>query len=129
MATFGEIHSYTVQAAADLRQVQYHVMRFAAAGTTNIASHSAAAFTVGPIGFLQNKPNSGQAANIGYLGESKVVAGAAITAGVLLSTDGSGRAVAAASGDVIVGRALEAAGAAAEVIRALIFPVYRIGTL
>ena len=126
MATFGDVTAYTVRAAADLRTSQYHIMRFSAAAQTNIASHSGAASTAGPIGVLLNKPNSGQAATIGFFNESKVVAGAAITAGAWFTTNGSGRAVVAASGDMVVGRVLEAPTADVEIVRGLLFPSFRL---
>ena len=42
-------------------------------------------------GILQNTPASGQAADVGIMGISKVVAGAAITAGANLMCDTAGR--------------------------------------
>lgn len=127
MAEYGRVSAYTVaQAAADLRTKEHHIMRFVSATTTDIASNAAAAFAVGAIGVLINKPNSGQSASIGCNGESKVVVGAAVTAGRALATNGSGRAVHAGSGDLVIGRALEAGGADGEVIRAMIFPPFRL---
>ena len=127
MADHGKVDAYTVsQAAADLTATQYHILRYASATTTNIASNAAAAFAVGAIGVQQNKPNSGQSVQVGYMGETKLVGGAQLTAGRLLASNGSGRAAHAASGDLCIGRALEACGADGEVFRAMIFPPFRL---
>ncbi len=122
MTSFGEIMGYTSKAAADLRTHQYHLARATGAGTCNVASEAAGGAN-DLIGVLQNKPNTNQAAHIGVQGESKVVAGGSITANVWITTNGSGRAAAAVSGDNVVGLALEAAGGDGDRIRVYIFPV------
>jgi len=72
---------------------------------------------------VQNVPKSGQYATVAYAGPSKVVAGAAITYGNLLTCDASGRAIVCVSGSYVLGRAIEAAGAAGDVISAVLFTV------
>lgn len=52
------------------------------------------------------------------LGDCKVTAGAAVSLGARITTNGSGRAVAAASGDVVIGFAREAAAADGDIITA-----------
>lgn len=116
MSDFGRLMARSMDAAADMRTNQWHILRAAAAGTTNVASNPAGQ-AADVIGVLFNKPNSGQAASVIVGGESKVVAGGSITANTLLTTNGSGRAAAATSGDFILGMALEAASADGEVIR------------
>lgn len=129
MAGFGEVMALSASAAADLSAAQYHILRWTGAGTVNIASHAAATAVLGAMGVLQNKPGNGQAATVGYFGESKVVAGGALTVNTLITNNGSGRAAAAGSGDIVVGRVLDTAGADGDVVRALIFPTFRmIGT-
>lgn len=115
-----ELPGFTAQAAADLTNTRYHILRWAAAGTTNIASHAAATAVLGAIGVQQNVGTSGQAVKVSYTGQSKVVAGGAVTANVLITNNGSGRAAAATSGDIVVGRALEAATQDGDVIRCLL---------
>lgn len=122
MASIGELKTLTLQAAADLRTQQYKIMRMVNAGTCNVAS-LATAFSM--IGVLQNKPNSGQAATIAYGGEAKVVAPGVVAAGIPVTCDGSGQLTAAASGDMVIGRTLEASANAGEVIRCLITVPYR----
>ena len=62
-------------------------------------------------GILQNKPTSGQAADVGFIGISKANAGGTIAAGAILMTNASGQLIAwtAGSGYAQVGQALEAA--------------------
>jgi hypothetical protein len=71
---------------------------------------------------LQNKPKSGEPATVFDGGISKVVAGGAITAGDIITTNGSGRAAVVTSGQMAGGRALTAAGADGEFIDAKLFP-------
>lgn len=123
MATYQEIMVRTQRAAADLRLMRHHIMRVATApDLVNISSDRSATHINGPIGVLQNKPNSLQHASIGYFGVSKVTVGAATTANAFLTTNGSGRAINAVSGDIIVGKGLEAGGADGDVISMLIYP-------
>ncbi len=129
MATYSRIGAISMQAGGDLRTKQYHILRTSAAGVTNLASRTTAAQTaVADVsGVLLNKPNSGQAASMAVTGECKVVAGAAITQGVNVTTNASGRAIVAASGDWTIGTAQEAAGADGEVIRVLLdCPPFRV---
>lgn len=72
-------------------------------------------------GILQNTPPQGQPADVGILGPSKAVAGAAIAAGALLQSDNAGRVVTFTSG-AVVGRAIEAATAANQIITVALIP-------
>jgi hypothetical protein len=73
-------------------------------------------------GILQNKPAVGQAADVGILGVSKAVAGAALSAGALLMTDSSGRVITRTSTNPVVGQAIEAATAANQIITIALVP-------
>ena len=73
------------------------------------------------LGVMQNDPAVGEAMTIAYAGPSKVVAGGALTANALITTNTSGRAAAVTSGDMVAGRVLEAAGADGDVVSALLF--------
>lgn len=92
----------------------------AAVGATSANSSSV-------LGVLQNKPAIGEAMSIAYAGVSKVVAGGALTVGVFITPNGSGRAAAVASGGMACGRLLEAAGADGDVVTALLFHPVRWG--
>jgi hypothetical protein len=127
MVEFGTQETLTLEANADLSNKQYHFLRYVATEKCDQASHNASDALVG---VLQNKPQSSEFATVAVFGLSKLVAGAAITAGNLLTTNGSGRAVSAApaSGSTvyIAGRALSAAGADGDVITALVFPTQKL---
>lgn len=91
----------TVAAGADLSAVQYKAI--AIGGT--IAATSELSF-----GLLQNKPAaSGRQATLGYLGQMKAYAGAAITLGADIMVTTSGFLIAATSGSLVSGQALLAA--------------------
>ena len=113
MAEFQNLETYTLEAAADLSAKQYHIVRGSAISKCNMGS---AATDSGLIGVLQNKPQSGEFACIADGGISKIVAGGTVTANQLVTTNGSGRAANAGSGDMIVGRALDTATTNGEII-------------
>lgn len=88
------------------------------------------------IGVLQDKPEDNRLGEVILFGFSKVIAGEAIAVGDYLIAAGSdtaasaGRVLAAtmngdetAADEVIIGRALQAASAAGEVIEAFVWPV------
>lgn len=117
-------------AAASLNHHQYGVVRFAAATTVNIASEiNVGGALKGPLGILQNKPYAGEAAQVCIFGMSKVFAGGTITAGAPISYDSSGHVIDALSGDVVIGRGLEAATTAGEKVTAFIFPPSKWGSV
>lgn len=122
MAEFQDIQVLARNADADLSGKQYHIVRLTASKGTNLAS---LATTSAIGGVLQTVSSSGDRASVGYHGVSKVVAGAAVADNAFFTTNGSGRAVTVTSGDMTVGRALEAAGADGEVITSLIFTPFR----
>lgn len=130
MAAGGEQNRITMVALAALPA--WTIVRAAGASAAgvgniacNLASLSSATFSAGAIGVTQLSVVSGDAVPVAYLGESKVVAGAALGVGVLFTNNGSGRAAASVSGDLVVGRVMEAATNDGDVIRCLLFPVYR----
>jgi len=96
-----------MQAAADLRTLQYRILRASAAGECNVASNPGGGAD-DLIGVLQNKPNSGQHASVGYIGITKCIASATVAANRMVSTNSNGGAIHAASGDWAVGMALTA---------------------
>lgn len=130
-AEFGPQQTITgLTAAASLNNHQYGVVRYAAATTVNICSEvQAFAALKGPVGVLQNKPRNGEEATVAYLGMSKVIAGGTITAGAPISYDSSGHVIDAVSGDTVIGRGLEAATTAGEIVTALLLPPVRVGSV
>ena len=104
MATQGKFETTTIDAGADLSAAQYKAV---VVGGTIAADASA-------IGLLQNKPAaSGRSATVGYAGEMKAYAAAAITAGARLTVTTSGYVTTATSANIdggfVVGKALTAA--------------------
>lgn len=115
--------TFTSQAAADLSAKQYHLVRLSAAGQVNISS---LATTSAGCGVLVNKPTSGQFASVRYGGIDYVVYGAATSANAWITCNGSGRAIAAGSGDMVYGRAIAAASQDGDTIKTLLFPPFRL---
>lgn len=110
---FGEqLLNYTVIAAATLPQ-QYMIVQGSSANYGGLAT----ADTQTLIGIAQNVPNAGEFMTVCPFGQSRAVAGAAVTAYAEITTNGSGRAIAATSGDSVIGYALEAAGADGDLFR------------
>lgn len=107
----------TYLASADCSAKQFHYVKQSGAGTATFCNAS----TDEAIGVLQNKPLSGEAMAIGILGVTKIVAGDVIAAGADLMPDASGRAITAATAsNKSYGKAIDAATAAGQIIRALI---------
>ncbi len=72
--------------------------------------------TAAIYGILQNTPGQGQAADVGILGISKAVAGAALSAAAQLQADTQGRVITATGTNHRFAIALEAATAAGQLI-------------
>jgi len=117
MAEFGRVETVTLKAAADLSGKQYHAVRMSAANACNQASLSTDSAIVG---VLQNKPQSTEAATVGYMGISKITVGGVVTAGDVLTSNSSGRAATVASGQIAIGRALETSTQNGDVITAIL---------
>lgn len=100
------------QAGADLSTKQFYCVKLTAARTVNLASAGGEAI----YGVLQNKPLSGQAADVGCLGITKAAAGNTFAAGALLMTDSTGRLITATSTNHAVAQAIEASSAAGAVV-------------
>lgn len=92
----------------------------------------AAVIGTGPLyGVLQNTPIAGEPCDVGIMGCSKMVAGAAITAGAELMVDASGRFITwvAGSGYFKAGMALETSSAANNLFSGVIYlPSYKVVT-
>ncbi|MDE2099055.1 MAG: DUF2190 family protein [Patescibacteria group bacterium] len=115
-------YDISLVAAADLSSDQFHFVTTDGSGNAALSAAGAPA-----IGVLQDAPTAGEAGAVRVMGVSKVVAGAVVAVGSRVASDATGRAVvytaascAAAPGPVagsqVLGIALEAAGAAGDVI-------------
>lgn len=105
MSVSGENSYIAITAGADLSAQQYKVVTVS--GT--IAATNATA-----LGVLQNKPKSGEHANVAYAGHLKAYAGAAVAAGAEVVVTTSGYLITnATSTSGIVGKAITAAASGA----------------
>jgi hypothetical protein len=119
----------TLVAGADLSATgQFRGVKVNSSGRAILAA-AAGEFV---IGVLQNNPGNGQAGTVRVAGATKMIAGAAVTAGAVVGVDSTGRVIAATGartntsdggaavdpllGTFAIGVALEAAGAAGDVI-------------
>jgi hypothetical protein len=108
--------SFTLPSAADYRTGagQFRFVNVNSSGKAVAAGAAGAC-----IGVRQNKPNLNEAMTIVNSGIVFVEAGAAITAGALVESDASGRAITRAAG-IQQGRALETASGAGVQIAVLL---------
>lgn len=112
------------RSVGDLTAKRYHIARSAGdrfCGVASVATDSKI------VGIIDNAPSSGQAAAVCYGGETKLVAGgAAVSSNAWVSVNSAGRAVDAASGDMVVARALQASAADGDVISVLAYKPFRL---
>ena len=110
----------TLVAGADLSAKQYYFVKLNSSGQAILC----AAATDYPIGVLQNNPISGAEATVVVAGGTKIVASAAIAAGVQIGTASTGKADAKTAGtdttEYTVGQVLLASAADADVLTAVI---------
>lgn len=100
-------------AAADLSAKQYYGLRVTAAFGVDVSSGAGQAC----LGILQNKPTSGQPAEVMQSGISKAIAGAAVAAGAEVMVAADGRIITAATaGSNVIGICLDGCSNANEVI-------------
>lgn len=122
MAEYGELETISMDADADLSLHRYHIVRATSAKGVNVASLST---PIEVIGVLQNQPESGEIAAVAYSGKSKIQVGAAIGANKFFTTNASGRGVICTSGDMAVGRILEASTANGDIVTCLLNVPFR----
>lgn len=122
MAEYGNLETFTREAGGNLSAKQYHIVRASAAGKCDLGSVQT---DTALMGVLQNDPQSGEFAAVADFGTSKIVAGGAVTNNALISCNSAGRALDAASGNMVIGRALEAATTDGEIVKARIFSPIR----
>jgi hypothetical protein len=117
MSTYDGMKCVTLEAGADLSAKQFFFVAVSADGQIDPCGDGAAA-----DGVLQNDPaNVGDAAEVAIGGIVKVICGGVVTRGGPVASDAAGEAVNPASGDIILGTALET-GADGKVIRMIFQP-------
>lgn len=98
---------YTLEASGDLSASQFHALEVDSNGQAIVCNSAG----VQIAGVLQNKPTAaGMAATVCASGITKVIAGAAVTAGAELEVNASGRLITATTGDVVAIALEDAAG-------------------
>lgn len=103
MATSGQQIRETMVAAADLSTHQFKFVTLGASGVTLTGAGAAA------DGVVINNPTTGGAATVVVFGRVPVVASGTITAGANVASGANGTVAAATTGNVILGKATEAA--------------------
>lgn len=124
-----EFVDITAVASTGLTGNQFYLVRSTGVDSTYSAGNLTCLLAIGSTGsassvkgVLQNDPDTGQAAIVRVLGSTKVVAGAAISVGDLLSVSTGGTAtVADTTGEWFWGKAESASTAAGQIISARIF--------
>lgn len=124
MATdLGPVLDMSFPAGADLSAVanQFKFVELNSGGDVTVCN----AVTDTPIGVLQNRPKSGEMAEVRVFGPTKLQADAALaTPGAIIGTSADGQADAKALGDagteLAVGRTITTAAAAGEVFLAVV---------
>jgi len=118
MAFEEKLESITRLAGADLSSHQYKFVKLNTSGKAVIVDTDGEAV----VGVLQNKPDAAdREATVGVEGISKVISSGVIAAGAKVTTNDSGLAKTAASGDHVLGMHVgDAAAAANDVIPVLL---------
>jgi hypothetical protein len=94
----------TVEANADLSTKQYYIAKITTGGKAALCGDGELG-----VGIIQNKPAAGEAAVLAISGKVKAVAGGSVTVGGPVASDSNGKIVNAATGDYVLGTALQAA--------------------
>lgn len=117
MATQDNMLCVTLEAGADLSTKQFYFVSVASDGQIDPTGDGLDA-----DGVLQDAPAAaGRAALVAIAGKVKVVCGGVVTRGGPVASDSAGKAVNAATGDIILGTALET-GADGRIIEILFQP-------
>lgn len=103
MAVMQSRDTRTFIAGEDLSSAQFKFVTLEADGQVDLADAAGER----AIGVLLNEPTAGKAATVAMTGKVMVEAGASVTAGDALQTDANGDAITAATGDYVMGYALE----------------------
>ena len=103
MAVMQSRDTRTLIAGEDLSSAQFKFVTLEADSQVDLADAAGER----ALGVLLNQPTAGKAATVAMTGKVMVEAGAAVTAGDEIQTDANGDAITAATGDVVMGYALE----------------------
>lgn len=111
---------WSFRAGADLSASQYKILELATSGKVSVADGA----TDKPIGVLQNKPTSGETAEVVVSGITKVQADADISIGDTIKTSADGQAAKLTHGTdtthYAIGILLQDPGAAGDIVAAYV---------
>lgn len=114
----------SLQAGEDLSAKQYYFVKLSSGKAV-----ACSATTDRPIGVLQNKPTSGQAADVVISGWTKVNSDAALALDAVLGTSADGQAATYVAGTdttkYLMGFCTKASGAAGDIAEMILTPVAR----
>jgi hypothetical protein len=99
----------TAPAVGDLSGALYRFVSWNGSGGVALVGSAGAAATNGLAGVLYNSPRSGEAASVAVEGYARVYCQNSVAPQTFITTGASGGVVAAASGDIVLGRAMEKA--------------------
>lgn len=91
-------------AAADLSLLTHRVAALNGSGQVVVANSGSAPAISGPVGVIYNTPRSGEAVSVAIFGPAKVFAQNTVADMALVTAGTSGGVIAAASGDLVIGR-------------------------
>ena len=112
MSRFQSARTRSFIAGADLSGNKYHVVKFGTNDEEVILAGAGEGF-----GILMNSPKAGETAEVAMIGGgAQVHSGAAFGRGVELASNASGKLVAAAAGNRVIGLSIKAASAADEYV-------------
>lgn len=112
MAKQNQVQSRSYEAGADLSGDQFRIMALSSGQVVRQT-----VVTASSEGVLQNNPSAqGEAAEVAYAGQVKIVAGAAVAQDALVQSDTAGRAITAVALSRVIGRARKAVAAAGELL-------------
>lgn len=109
MSEYGPGIDWTLVAVPDMSAHQYRVAMIASGGVSTQKTLTASQAGDAGIGIIQNKPQSGEAVRVRFVGISKAIAGAAVVAGDVLRANATGFLVTGNSG-YCIGWALNGVG-------------------
>lgn len=121
MAVYGEgYHCGFMVAGADLSALQFTAVKLSTAADNTVLACSTGNEQM--FGVLQNKPKSGEAADVQQAGITKGKYGGGVTRGDLLELNSSGQFVpSTVAGHIVVGQAAES-GSSGEIHNINVFP-------
>ena len=106
MATENALKSIPYTASVDLSDAQYTFVAVSGEDAVGLPVDNGG----NAIGIVQNNPSVGCAAAVAVTGQSKILFGAALSAGAKVTCDATGKAVAVVAGDTILGTVVQGGG-------------------